>query len=100
MKSFSTFTEESKHMTEQRRKASDIKSDEISLFISSMQNLVSKYRRTFGSAQDIWADYVMTGKFIEWLETNIEPKWESMDTRRLDPEPGASFNKKSLRNTY
>lgn len=64
------------HMTEQKRKASDIKSDEISLFISSMQNLVSKYRRTFGSAQDIWADHVMTGKFIDWLEANVEPIWE------------------------
>ena len=97
MKSFSTFIEESKHMTEQRRKASDIKSDEISLFISSMQNLVSKYRRTFGSAQDIWADYVMTGKFIEWLEANIEPRWEKYGYPELGSKTWGEFQQEVIK---
>ena len=76
MKSFSTFIEESKHMTEQRRKASDIKSDEISVFIMNMQNLVNKYKRSRLKAADIYHDIMMQGKFIDWLQTNVEPIWE------------------------
>jgi len=64
------------HITEQRRKASDIKSDEISLFVMNMKNLVNKYKRSQLKAAIIYDDIMMQGKFIGWLEANVEPIWE------------------------
>lgn len=70
MKSFKS------HVTEQKRKASDIKSDEISVFIMNMQNLVNKYKRSQLKAADLYVDVMMQGKFVDWLQTNVEPIWE------------------------
>jgi hypothetical protein len=64
------------YITEQRRKASDIKSDEISMFIMNMKNLVNKYKRSQLKAAVIYDDIMMQGKMIDWLETNVEPIWE------------------------
>lgn len=59
------------------RSETDVSAGEISEFIQSMQNLVSSYRRSQRAATDIYHDYMMTGKFVEWLEANVVPIWHA-----------------------
>jgi len=61
---------------ENPRTAEEIPSDEISIFIMNMQNMVNNYRRSQHKACDIYHDIMMKDKFVDWLEENIEPLWE------------------------
>jgi hypothetical protein len=65
---------EPKKMTE--RTEDEIADDEISLVIMSVQNLISKYRRSQNKAADIYHDVMMTGQLITWMEENFVPIWE------------------------
>ena len=84
-------------ITEQRRKASDIKSDEISLFIMNMQNLVNKYKRSQLKAADIYVDVMMQGKFIDWLEANVEPIWEKYGYPEIGSAPWGQFQQEVIK---
>lgn len=61
---------------ENPRTAEEVPADEISILIMNMQNLVNKYKRSQHKACDIYHDIMMEGKFVDWLQENIEPLWE------------------------
>ena len=49
---------------------------EIAAFITSMQNLVTRYKSGNKKAADIYHDVMKKGKFVDWLQKNVEPIWE------------------------
>src|SRR6056297_2127473 len=58
------------------RTEDEVADDEISLVIASMQNLISKYKRSFRPAADLYHDVQMKGQLIPWMEENFVPIWE------------------------
>lgn len=61
------------------RTAEEIPEHELGLFISTMKNLVSDYRRSNRKAANIYHDIMMKGNFVDWLQTYIEPIWEKYE---------------------
>lgn len=62
----------------EERKAEDVKSDEIGLFISSMMNLVTKSKMSNKAAANVFHDVMQKGRdrFTAWLEKTAVPIWE------------------------
>lgn len=58
------------------RTEDEVGSDEISLVISSVQNLISRRKGVFRSAADLYNDVQMAGKLIPWMEEHFVPIWE------------------------
>lgn len=65
---------EPKKMTE--RTEDEVADDEISLVITAVQNLISRYKRSSRSAADLYHDVQMKGQLIPWMEENFVPIWE------------------------
>lgn len=58
------------------RTEDEVSSDEISLAIMSLQNLIARYRRSQRKAADIYHDIQMKGQLIDWLQEHFVPIWE------------------------
>lgn len=58
------------------RTEDDVRSDEISLVIMSMQNLITKYKRSNIKAADLYHDVQLKGQLVSWLEEHFVPIWE------------------------
>lgn len=58
------------------RTEDQVTSDEISLVVGSVQNLVTQYKSTQRKATDIYHDVMMKGQIIPWMEEHFVPIWE------------------------
>lgn len=86
MKSFRNYIDEGR-----KRTASEVPADEISLLISNMQNMVAKYRRSNRKAADIYHDIMQKGKFVDWLQDNVEPIWDKFGYPELGSHEWGKF---------
>lgn len=58
------------------RAEKDVSSVDISNFVTSMQNLISSYKRNHLPAADLYHETVMKGQLLHWLEKNAVPIWK------------------------
>ena len=58
------------------RTEDEVGSDEISLVISSVQNMIAKRKGVFRSAGDLYYDVQLAGQLIPWMEQHFVPIWE------------------------
>jgi len=58
------------------RTEDEVGSDEISLVIMAVQNLISKYKRTHRPAADLYHDVQLKGDLVDWMQEHFVPIWE------------------------
>ena len=58
------------------RTAEEVADDEISLVIASMQNLISRYKRSQRKAADLYHDVQLKGQLVDWMQEHFVPIWE------------------------
>src|SRR6056297_1553892 len=58
------------------RTEDEVEQDEISLVITAMQNLISRYKRSHLPAADLYHDVQMKGQLVDWMQENFVPIWE------------------------
>lgn len=58
------------------RTADEVSSDEISILIMTVQNLISRYKRSQRAAADLYHDVQLKGQLVDWMQEHVEPIWE------------------------
>lgn len=96
-----TFGESDEIDSSRNRTADQIKSDEIGLFVSTMMNLVTRYRRSQTKAADVYHDIMMKSRddFTNWLEKTAVPIWEKHGYQEIGSHGWGKFQREFI-DTY